>query len=111
MKLFHLDDMTGGWFVGNFEPTAFKSLKAEVCYIKHAKGERPRPHYHLIAPEITLVLRGKVQINEHIFTEGDIFVVEPGESVAPYLLEDTEVVVVKIPSVPGDKYFDDPDST
>ena len=37
MKKFKLDDMKGGWFVGNFEPTAFKA-NFEVGIHRHKKG-------------------------------------------------------------------------
>jgi hypothetical protein len=103
--------MFKGWFVGDFELSAFRTPAAEVCFMRHFKGEVPRPHHHKIATEITAIIRGKVQINDAIFVEGDVLVVEPNESVAPKILEDTEVIVVKVPSIPGDKYFDDIDSS
>ena len=28
----------GGWFVGNFNPSAYKTDAVEVCYKKHAQG-------------------------------------------------------------------------
>ena len=110
MKRAKMEDMQRGWFVGDFDPAIYRTGVAEVCYLIHRAGERPRPHHHRIATEITAVVRGRVEINGEIFQTGDIFLVEPGESVSPVILEDTEVIVVKVPSVPGDKYFDDIDS-
>jgi quercetin dioxygenase-like cupin family protein len=110
MKKYHLDQMIKGWFVGDFEPTAFKTKDVEVCFGTHKKGERPRPHFHKIAPEITYVIRGKVQVNGQVFEQGDIFVIDPMEVSTPIILEDSEVIVVKVPSLPEDKYFDDIDS-
>ncbi len=96
--------MVGGWFVGNFEPSAFKTASAEVCYKIHPKGEKWDKHYHRIATEINLMVRGKISINGEIFKPGEIFLIEPNEIVSPEFLEDCELVVVKVPSVSGDKY-------
>jgi hypothetical protein len=35
---------------------------------------------------------------------GDVFVFEKGEVANPVFLEDCVVVVVKVPSIPGDKF-------
>ena len=37
-------------------------------------------------------------------TAGDVFVIEPGEVAEPEFLEDCQLVCVKTPSLPGDKY-------
>ena len=38
MKIYKLSEMTGGWFVGNFTPTAFTTDNAEVSFKIHPKG-------------------------------------------------------------------------
>ena len=38
MKKFKHDQMKGGWFVGNFEPSGFKTENFEVGYLEHKKG-------------------------------------------------------------------------
>ena len=40
MQIYKLEDMKGGWFVGNFSPSAFQTEGFEVCYKKHHKGEK-----------------------------------------------------------------------
>ena len=40
MKVMKLEDMFKGWFIGDFEPTAYKSKDFEVCYRVHPKGEK-----------------------------------------------------------------------
>jgi len=35
---------------------------------------------------------------------GDVFKINPGEIADPVFLKDCELIVVKVPSVPGDKY-------
>jgi hypothetical protein len=32
MRKFNIQNMTGGWFVGNFEPTAYRTTETEVAY-------------------------------------------------------------------------------
>ena len=40
MKVGNLKDMVKGWFVGNFEPTAFRTNDCEVGIKAYAKGEK-----------------------------------------------------------------------
>jgi len=97
-------DMKGGWFVGNFVPSAYQTEACEVCYKSHPKGERWDRHYHKVATEINLLVRGQMLLQGVTLKQGDVFVVRPGEVADPVFLEDCEVVVVKVPSCPGDKY-------
>ena len=104
MEVFKLKTMTGGWFVGNFKPCIIESYDIEVCYKLHKKGETWPQHIHKIATEATLIIRGKMKIQDQILSDGDIFVIQPWELANPEFLEDCEVVIIKTPSVPGDKY-------
>jgi quercetin dioxygenase-like cupin family protein len=105
MKKFQFNDMKGGWFIGNFEPTAFKTSEFEVAVISHKQGEMWDKHYHKKSKEITLVLKGKIKLDDEILSKGDIFLIEPDETVDPEFLEDTEVIVIKTPSITNDKYI------
>lgn len=105
MKKFRFENMKRGWFIGNFEPTAYQTNNFEVAYGIHKKGDRWHKHYHKLATEITLIVKGSVQVNEKVFSKGDIFIIEPNEIVNPLFLEDTEFVVVKTISDPNDKYI------
>jgi len=104
MKVFSLKDMYKGWFIGNFEPAAFKTENFEVGTIVHPKGSFWDTHYHKLATEITYLVKGKMKICDTIVSEGEIFVIDPYEVASPEFLEDCTVVVIKTPSVPGDKY-------
>lgn len=104
MKIFSMKDMIGGWFVGNFEPSAFKTSEFEVCYKVHPKGEIWPTHYHKLATEINYIIRGSMTLNGTLLSQGDVFVIYPHEAVSPEFLEDCELIVVKTPSVVGDKY-------
>lgn len=104
MEIKRIEDMIGGWFVGYFEPSVMKTKEFEVGYKLHKKGESWPVHYHRIATEITYLLRGRMIIGEKELTTGDIFTIFPYEIADPVFLEDCEVLIIKTPSVPGDKY-------
>ena len=104
MKTFKYEQMKGGWFVGDFLPSVHRTKDFEVAYVKHQKGQHWEKHYHKVATEITLVTKGKIKINDQVYSEGDIFVISPNEIADPIFLEDSEVVIVKFPSILDDKY-------
>ena len=104
MKILNIKDMIGGWFVGDFEPSALRTKDFEVCYKFHPKGEEWPTHYHKIATEINYLISGKMTIQGKTLQTGDIFILEPSEIADPCFLEDCELIVVKSPSVIGDKY-------
>ena len=105
MKHKKLDDMTKGWFVGNFEPSVLRTNDVEVAVKKYSKGDHEDTHYHKIATEITLILSGRVFMFEKEFSEGDILVVEPGDTTSFRALTDAVTVVVKHPGANNDKYL------
>jgi hypothetical protein len=104
MTILNLNEMKGNWFVGDFLPTAFKTDKAEVCYKIHHKDEVITPHYHKIATEINLLVEGKMIINSETILAGQVFILHPNEVVFATPVEDSKLIVVKIPSIVGDKY-------
>lgn len=104
MRVEHLDYMTKGWFVGNFEPSLYKTNDCEVAVKSYRKGDKECKHYHKIATEITVIVKGKVKMFDMEYSEGDIIVVEPGDATAFEVLEDAMNVVVKIPGANNDKY-------
>lgn len=108
MKTVKLKSMIGGWFVGAFKPTIINTNNVEVAVKEYKQGDYEERHYHKIATEITVVVRGRVKMNEKEFGEGDIIVVEPGESTDFTALEDTINTVVKIPGACNDKYIGEP---
>lgn len=96
--------MTKGWFVGDFAPAALRTDAAEVAVKTYAAGTVEPRHVHKVAPEVTLILHGRARMNDAVREAGDIVVIEPGESTDFEALTDVTTVVVKTPSVAGDKY-------
>ena len=107
MEVLKLKNMKGGWFIGNFNPTAFKTKEFEVSYKEHPKGEQWDYHYHKEATEINLLVEGHMTMCGKELKTGDVFVVEPMEVADPVFHEDCKIICVKTPSVIGDKYLID----
>lgn len=105
MKKYRLNAMQGGWFIGNFTPSCIQLKECEIACKHYLKGEREERHVHKVATEITLIAFGAVLMNEVRYNVGDIVTLDPGEDTDFTALEDAMTVVVKIPSVPGDKYL------
>lgn len=104
MEIIRFEKMKGGWFVGNFEPAAYRTDKFEVCYKKHHKGEKWDIHYHKIATEINYLIDGKMIIQGKYLVSGDVFIIHPYEISNPEFITDCAIIVVKTRSIRGDKY-------
>ena len=104
MRVGHLDSMIKGWFVGNFDPTLYRTNDCEVAVKSYKAGDFEEKHYHKIATEITVIVKGCVKMFDKEFSEGDIVVVEPGEATAFEALKDSMNVVVKLPGANNDKF-------
>lgn len=107
MKVGNLKNMKGGWFIGNFDPSLFKTNDCEVAVKSYKKGDKEGKHYHKIATEYTVVVKGRVRMFGNVYEEGDIIVVEPGEATDFEALEDAMNVVVKMPGANNDKYIEE----
>ncbi len=104
MKVYNLKDYTRGWFIGDFEPSVLRTADFEVGLLNHSKGEYWAPHVHKLSDEFNLLIEGKMRICGKEINAGEIFVIEKNETADPEFLEDCSVLVVKTPSVPGDKH-------
>jgi hypothetical protein len=84
-----------------------KTSDFEVACKHYKKGDSEKRHTNKIAVELTLIVKGEVKMNDAIYRSEDIVVMFPGENTDFWVLEDTISVVVKTPSVIGDKYLND----
>lgn len=109
MTVTNLGDMTKGWFVGAFAPTALHTDAAEVAVKVYAAGDKEGWHYHKVATEVTLILSGRVRMNGTLHEAGSIIRIEPGEGTDFEAVTDTTTVVAKVPCVAGDKYTTRPE--
>ena len=104
MEIRRIEDFTRGWIIGNFDPSLLKTDKFEVGLLRHKAGEVWPKHYHKVGTEYNILVNGKMIIQDKELKPGDVFVCNPGEVADPIFIEDCTVLVVKVPSIPGDKY-------
>lgn len=97
--------MVKGWFVGNFDPTLFRTNDVEIALKRYPTGGCEERHHHKIATEITVIVSGRVRMNGKEYGADDIVVIPPSESTDFEVLEDTVTVVVKLPGANNDKYL------
>lgn len=95
-----------GWVVGDFAPSLINSRDVEVGVHFLTKGTRGDGHYHKVATEYNFITSGKVLIQGKVLVAGDAFVFEKLDKSELEFLEDTSLVVIKIPSVKNDKHYD-----
>jgi len=106
MKIYRLSDMKGGWFAGNFAPSVVTTKDFEVAVKYYLAGAKESKHHHKVAQEVTVISSGTVRMNGVTYSEGAIVVLDPGESTDFEAITDATTVVLKTPSVAGDKYLD-----
>lgn len=104
MDVYNIKNFTNGWFIGDFTPSVFKNCFFEVAHHKHKKGYTGQLHFHKIATEVTYIVKGKLIADGKTLSDGDMFVYNPKEISNVQFLEDTDLIVIKWPSVPSDKY-------
>ena len=107
MRTAKLNDMVKGWFVGNFEPSLYRTNDCEVAVKTYKAGDHEGTHYHKIATEITVVIEGTVRMNGIEYRAGDIIVMEPGETTDFLAVTDAVNTVVKLPGANNDKYVEE----
>ena len=98
--------MVGGWFVGDFSPTVLRTGEFEVAVKHYASGAREPRHHHEVAEEITVIVSGRARMCGRIVEAGTIVHLAPNESTDFEAMDETLTVVVKRPSLQGDKYLD-----
>jgi hypothetical protein len=104
VKISHLDDMVGGWFMGDFSPAVLRTSAVEIACKHYKAGDVDQCHIHKIATELTLLVSGRVTLNGVEIHPGQIVTTSPGEPAEFRVLQDAITVVVKTPGVVGDKY-------
>lgn len=105
MEKFNLQEFFKGWFIGAFEPTILNTKDFEIAIKRYIAGDNESRHLHKISKEYTIIISGKVKMNETEYEKDDIIVIDQNESTDFYCIEDTVTCVVKIPSSINDKYL------
>lgn len=105
MEKFTLKDVINGWFIGDFDPSLYKTSDFEVAVKSYSAGDYEGKHYHKIATEFTVILDGSVEMNNQVHNSGDIIRINPGTPTDFKALTDVKTVVIKVPSSKNDKYI------
>jgi anti-sigma factor ChrR (cupin superfamily) len=105
MKIKNINDFFKGWFIGDFEPTMLKTTDFEVAVKEYSAGDLESNHVHKEAVEFTMVLDGTISMNGIEYSKNDIILIEKGEATEFKSITDSRTLVVKTPSVKGDKYI------
>lgn len=105
MQIFSLKECGfNGWFIGDFPEAAVKTKDFEVAFVTKARSYQAS-HFHKDITEVLLITRGSMLINGKIIGPGQLVVVQPGEISQIEILEETDTVAIKFPSIPGDKHL------
>lgn len=99
-----LSDMIGGWFAGDFYPNILQTKDFEVGVKFYKAGDKEDWHVHKAGTEITVILDGLAKMRDETYKHGDIILLEPGNGTSFEAITDLKTVVVKTPSIIGDKY-------
>lgn len=100
-----LIDFTKGWLVGNFVPSLYKTEQIEVAIKYYNSGDIELEHYHKVATEFTIVVKGEVEMLNSIYKEGEIIIINPMTKNKFKCIKDAILVVIKTPSVIDDKFL------
>jgi hypothetical protein len=100
-----VDQCIKGWLVGDFAPSLFTSKDVEVGVKYYKSGDFETRHVHKIITEYTIVLSGKVRMNDRVYGEKEIVTINPNESTDFECIEDAITLVIKTPSIPSDKHI------
>jgi hypothetical protein len=100
---YNLGNFTGGWFIGDFEPSIFKNTNFEVAVKRLKAGTREPVHYQKTALEITVVISGKCILAGIECGPNEIVKLDPMESASFEAIEDCVLISIKSPSIPNDK--------
>lgn len=104
-----LSEMTRGWFVGDFEPSAYRTNDAEAGIRVLEKGYCEQAHYHRSAVKVIAILNGRIRMFNREWTEDDVVVFEPGggDITSIEALQDSQIVVLMLPGIKNDKVYVD----
>lgn len=99
-----LDLFTKGWLVGDFKPSLFESKDIEVGIKRYKRGDKDSNHYHKETTEYTVVISGVVLMLGKVWEQDDIICILPNINNEFECIEDACLLVIKTPSIIGDKY-------
>jgi len=104
MKTSDINKYIKGWFVGDFERSFYRTKDFEVAHHWHPKGDPTYAHYHKLTTELNYIVRGELMVSGVWMKTGNMWIYEANEISDVEFLTDTDLIVVRWPSIPTDKY-------
>lgn len=93
MKAYNLENMSGGWFIGGFEPRAYEWNGGEVAVKHYKKGVAESFVCYENAVTFYALIKGKLIINGETIETGQIAIFEKGDVISLSVIEDTDFVL------------------
>jgi dTDP-glucose pyrophosphorylase len=104
-EILNIKDYTRGWLVGDFKPSIENNKIVEFGYLSHKKNSLWDYHYHKESIEINILVKGAMKINNIEYIKNDLFIIDKNVISCPLFLDDCEIICIKLPSSPKDKYI------
>lgn len=104
MIVSNIKDYIKGWFVGDFDKSIFRTDLFEVAHHFHKKNDPTFPHYHKLTTELNYIVNGELMVSGKHLKNGDMWIYEANEISDVEFLTDTNLIIVRWPSIPKDKY-------
>ena len=101
----NLDNFLRGWFIGDFDPSLYKTSDFEVAIKEYKSGDTEQKHYHKMSKEFTIIISGSVKMNNISYSKGDIIILDEYEESDFICIEDCTTLVVRTKSIKNDKYL------
>ncbi len=105
MRTANIKDFTKGWILGDFSPSFFRNPFFELGHHCHKAGEPTTPHVHKVTTELNYIVRGELIASGKTLKAGDMWTYEANEVSDVTFLTDVELIVIRWPSIPSDKYI------
>lgn len=97
MEKYNLKDMKNGYFLGDFEPTAYASKGMEISVKHYKKGTLDAGYYRKKNTEIVYIIKGCIDVDGSLYKKQSILVWKPNEIINIYAVKDSELLIIKTP--------------
>ena len=109
MRVLNIDkDFIRGWIIGDFSPSIYTSKDIEVGVHYFKKGDKGDGHYHKLQIEYNYLIYGLAKTCNQELKQGDFFIYDPMDKADVEYLEDSALLVIKLPATKDDKYYENP---
>ncbi len=101
----NINDFLNGCIIGNYSNVLLNTKDFEISIQKYNKGMCDPSYYHKETLTYTVVLEGVIKFHKSIYYKDDIIEIVEWETVSFECLEDATLLIIKIPSIIGDKTY------